>query len=229
MKKIAIIAAMQEEINSIKNLMKDYKLNKIYNIDIIEGIINNKEVVLAKSGVGKVNASRVTQILIDNYAIDYLINVGTAGSLNDELEIGDIIIANKLVQHDFDITAFGHKPGYISELGVGFYSDKQLINRCLDIKDNSNLDYNIKIGTIASGDVFCTEIDMKNSIKNTFGADCVEMEGAAIAQVCLLDEIPFIIIRSISDKPNGNNQVDFEKYINIAAKRYADFIDFFIN
>ncbi len=229
MKKIAIIAAMQEEISSIKNLMKFINVKKIYNLEIIEGIINNKEVALVMCGVGKVNAARTTQILIDNYDIEYVINVGTAGSLNDNIEIGDLIIAEKLVQYDFDITAFGHEKGYITDIGKEIYSDKNLIKKCTDIIEKSDLDYKVKIGTIASGDTFCKNVNMKNDIKNIFGADGVEMEGAAIAQVCFLDNIPFIIIRAISDKPNGNNEIDFEKYINIVAKRYANFIDFFIN
>lgn len=229
MKKIVIIAAMQEEINSIKNLMKDYKLNKIYNIDIIDGIINNKEVILAKSGVGKVNAARVTQILIDNYDIEYLINVGTAGSLNDNLEIGDIIIANKLVQHDFDVTAGGDEKGYISNTGKYFKCDDILIEKSKKIINSLNQNFKAFVGLIATGDIFVQDITVKNRIKEEFDADCVEMEGAAIAQVCELDKIPFIVIRAVSDKPNGNNAIDFEKYLDKACKRYAEFVDFFIS
>ena len=173
------------------------------------------------SGVGKVNAARTTQILIDKFDTKYIINVGSAGALNDNLKIGDIVIGSKLVQHDFDVTAFGHEKGYISEIGKFFESDSKIIKKSKNVKiDNIN----IVIGTIASGDIFCTDIKMKENIRNKFNADCIEMEGAAIAQVCCLSKIPFIIIRSISDIPNQKNQIDFSRYIKIASKNCAEFI-----
>ena len=109
MKKIGIIAAMQEEMNEIKNIMTDVTEKNIYELHFFEGKIGNAECVLVQAGVGKVNASRCTQILIDNYDIEYVVNVGSAGAANNDLNIGDIVIGKILVQHDFDITAFGHK------------------------------------------------------------------------------------------------------------------------
>ena len=117
MKMIGIIAEMQEEMDEIRKLMSDIKENKIYELTFIEGNINNSNCVLVQSGVGKVNASRTTQIMLDNYDIQYVINVGSAGAANEELNIGDIVIGEKVVQHDFDITAFGHNKGYISNVG----------------------------------------------------------------------------------------------------------------
>lgn len=228
MRYIGIIAAMNEEVEAIKELMTDISIKKIYELQFIKGIINGKELVLVKCGVGKVNAARCAQILIDNFDIDYVINVGTAGSLNDELEIGDLIIADKLVQHDFDITGFGYEKGYISEVGKYFNCDKKLINKAKETIEKIGSDFNMIIGAIATGDVFCTDINMKKEIRKEFYAECIEMEGAAIAQVCTLDKIPFIVIRAISDKPNGNNEVDFETYLKMACERYAKFIDFFL-
>ena len=229
MKKIGIIAAMQEEMNAIKEIMKNITEKQIYELTFIEGKINEKACVLVQCGVGKVNSSRVTQILIDNYDIDYIINVGSAGTANDELNIGDIVIGKKLVQHDFDITAFGHKKGYISNVGESIISDKELIQKFQKVIEKiENKDYKIKIGTIASGDIFCTENWMKEKINKKFNADAIEMEGAAIAQVCYLDKIPFIIVRSISDSPNGNNNVTFEKYLEFASKRCRNIIEKFI-
>ena len=229
MKKIGIITAMTEEFEVIEELMKNIKIVKKYNLKLYTGIINEKEVVLVKCGVGKVNSARTTQILIDTFAIDYIINVGVAGSLNDNLEIGDILIGKELVQHDFDITAAGHPKGYISkELGREFFSNDKLIEKCKDIIKNDIKDINIKIGKIATGDVFCQEISLKNEIIKEFNADCVEMEGASIAQVCTLCSIPFIVIRSISDKPNGNNNIDFEKYVVSSAKRFSKLIELLI-
>ena len=229
MKKVGIIAAMQEEMNAIKEIMINIEEKQIYELTFIKGEINEKECVLVQGGIGKVNSSRVTQILIDNFDIEYIINVGSAGTANNELAIGDIVIGKNLVQHDFDITAFGHKKGYISNVGECIESDKELIEKFEKvIAKMENKDYKIKIGTIASGDIFCTENWVKEKINKKFGADAIEMEGAAIAQVCYLDKIPFIIVRSISDSPNGNNNITFEKYLELASRRCSEIIKKFI-
>ena len=220
MSKIAIITAMDEELEAIKNKFKEVEKKELRELIYYEGEASKKEYILVKCGVGKVNAARVTQILIDNFDIEYIMNVGIAGSLNDELEIGDIVIGGKLVQHDFDITAFGHEKGYITDTGRFFKSDEKLIKRYK--KDNN--EYNIIVGIIASGDIFCNQVAMKEKIRSKFGADCVEMEGAAIAQVATLNKIPIIVIRSISDKPNGRNHIDIEKFVNMASKRCADLV-----
>ena len=225
MKKYGIITAMKEEMQEIEKIMREIEKQKIYELTFIKGKINQNDVVLVEAGVGKVNAARTTQILIDNFKVDIVINVGSAGSANDELEIGDIVIGEKIVQHDFDITAFGHPKGFISNVGQFLESDKKLVNEfekiALNQKEN---EFNIKIGTVASGDIFCTDIKMKNKIREKFNADAIEMEGAAIAQVCKLDKVPFIIIRSISDKPNGNNNVTFDKFLEKASKRCAQIL-----
>ena len=224
MKKYGIITAMKEEMQEIEKIMREIEKQKIYELTLIKGKINQNDVVLVEAGVGKVNAARTTQILIDNFKVDIVINVGSAGSANDELEIGDIVIGEKIVQHDFDITAFGHPKGFISNVGQFLESDKKLVNEFEKIALNQEDEFNIKIGTVASGDIFCTDIKMKNKIREKFNADAIEMEGAAIAQVCKLDKVPFIIIRSISDKPNGNNNVTFDKFLEKASKRCAQIL-----
>lgn len=229
MKKYGIIAAMQEEMKEIEKIMEEKQNQKIYELNFITGKINSTEVVLVEAGIGKVNAARTTQILIDNFNIDAIINVGSAGSSNDELDIGDIVIGNRIVQHDFDITAFGHPKGYISNVGQYVESDSALIEKMeqtiLRLQDN---EFKIKIGIIASGDIFCTELRIKEKIRSKFNADAIEMEGAAIAQVCRLDNVPFLIIRSISDKPNGNNHITFEQFLEKASKRCAKIIKEFL-
>lgn len=222
MDRVGIIVAMQEELEEILNIMETREEKEIYEILYVEGIIEGKEVIVVKSGVGKVNAARTAQILIDKLNVKSIINVGSAGALNPDLNIGDIVIAEKLIQHDFDITAFNHKKGYITGVGDYIYCDKNLIKKIQEARENINSnEYNIKIGIIASGDIFCTDTTMKENIHNKFGADCVEMEGAAIAQVCYLDKIPFIVIRSISDTPNGNNAIVFDEFVKFASKKCA--------
>ena len=218
--KYGIIAAMKEEMQEIANIMTEKENKRIYELNFIKGKINDSVVILVEAGIGKVNAARTTQVLIDNFNIDSIINIGSAATANDELNIGDIVIGETLVQHDFDITAFGHNKGYISNVGESIKSDRKLIEKFkLVINNIENRDYKIKVGTIASGDIFCTEIAMKKKINLKFNADAIEMEGAAIAQVCYLDKIPFIIIRSISDNPDGRNNITFQDYLQLASKR----------
>lgn len=225
MKKTGIIVAMKEELEEILKVMNDITKKEIYNIQYFEGSINKTDIVIVEAGVGKVNAARVTQILIDKLEVKEIINVGSAGALDNELNIGDIVIADKLVQHDFDITAFNHNKGYITGVGEYIKTDKILIEKFKNSADKiENRNYKIKVGTIASGDIFCTDTKMKDKIRDKFNADCVEMEGAAIAQVCYLDKISFIVIRSISDTPNGNNAIVFDKFVKLASKRCSEIL-----
>ncbi len=229
MNKIGIIVAMEEELEAVLNIMNNIEQKEIYGVNVQIGKIEQKEVVVVKSGVGKVNAARVTQILIDKLNVKSIINIGSAGALNPFLNIGDIVIGEKLIQHDFDITAFDHDKGYITGVGDYIYSNIELIEKFKKVANNlKEKDYKIKTGIIATGDIFCTDIEMKNKIYSKFDADCVEMEGAAIAQVCYLDKIPFIVIRSISDSPNGNNEIDFDKYVELASKRCANILKEFL-
>ena len=229
MKRIGIIVAMQEELEEIKEYVEDINEKEIRHITFIEGKVEEKNVVLVQCGIGKVNAAMVTQALIDSYSIEYIVNIGVAGALNPMLNIGDVVIADKLIQHDFDITAFGHSKGYITGVGDFIQTDENLRNKLEKLNhNNKDNDYKIKLGIIASGDIFCTDIEMKNKIYSKFDADCVEMEGAAIAQVCYLNEIPFVVMRSISDSPNGKNAITFDKFLKIASKRIANLLVEFI-
>ena len=220
---------MEEELESILDIMDNIEEKEIYGLTFKTGQIEKNKIIVVKCGVGKVNAARVTQILIDTFNVKCVINVGAAGALNPFLNIGDIVIGEKLIQHDFDITAFDHDKGYITGVGDYIYSDIELIEKFKKAANNlKEKDYKIKTGIIATGDIFCTDIEMKNKIYSKFDADCVEMEGAAIAQVCYLDNIPFIVIRSISDSPNGNNEIDFDKFVELASKRCANILREFL-
>lgn len=225
MKYIGIIAAMDEEMEEIREKMQDTNIVEIYNLRFIKGKINNKNCILVQSGIGKVNAARATQILINNFEIECVINVGVAGAVNVVLDIGDVVIGKYVVQHDFDITAFGHSKGYVTGIGDKIMCNHEIVNKFEEIlKKKDERKYNIKIGTVASGDIFCTEIDMKNKINKKFKADVVDMECAAIAQVCYLDNIPFASIRSVSDVPNGNNANTFKENLELASKRCANIL-----
>ncbi len=227
--KIGIIVAEPEEHEAIEKIVEIKSKKVIFELMFTEAVINNKEIILVKCGIGKVNAARTTQLLIDRYDPNYIIDVGVAGALNPMLEIGDIVIGETLVQHDFDITAFGHTKGYIPGIGERIYSDEELIRKFEQAIDNKkDRNYKIEKGTIASGDIFCTEIPMKDKIYAKFSAECVEMEGAAVAQVCNLCNKPFMVLRSISDKPNGENTIAFEQFIKPASEKCANLLREFL-
>ena len=215
---LGIIVAEQEEYNAIVKIINEYESKNVYGLEFIVGNIDNVKIVLVRAGVGKVNAARTTQILIDKFDVDYVLNVGSAGSVNDELNIGDVIVAREVIQHDFDVTAFGRDKGFIPDVGKYFQSNEILFDKLINF-NISNI--NLKSGVIASGDQFITNIDLKNSIASEFNADCVEMEGGAVAQVCQMAGKPFCIIRSISDKPNGSNHIDFNDFLKLASENCA--------
>lgn len=223
--KFGIIVAEPEEYEAMEQIIKIEKRNRIYELTFAEGTIKGKSCVVVKCGIGKVNAARATQLLIDTYKPEYIIDVGVAGGLNPRLQIGDIVIGDCLVQHDFDITAFGHTKGYITGIGDKIYSDDILVAK-LDklIKNPEDRKYQILKGTIASGDIFCTKVEMKDKIYAKFNAQCVEMEGAAVAQVCYLCNVPFIVLRSISDTPNGKNEKTYGQFIKPAAERCCNIV-----
>ena len=222
MKKIGIIFAMKEELDSLLDIVNVEKEYKIFELDFYECTIGNTNCVLCESGVGKINAARCTQILIDNMQVDYIINVGVAGGLNENLSVCDIVIGNKLVQHDFDITAFDHEKGYIPNVGKFIDGDEYLIKIANEVARENK--YTIHNGVIASGDIFCTDKNMATKIKNKFDAYCVEMEGSSIAQVCYLCHIPFLVLRAISDIPNGDNVITYEEFLEQSSKNVAKFI-----
>ena len=223
MKKIGIIVAMDEEAKAVLDIMQEKEYNKKYEVEFVNGKIEKTNCILVKSGVGKVNAARTTQILIDNFDVDCVINLGSAGAVNSFLKIGDVVIGKHVVQHDFDITAFGHIKGYITGVGENIQCDEKLIKKFTEIvKNGMKKSYNVKLGVVATGDIFCTEPWMKDKINSKFNADVVDMECAAIAQVCYLDSIPFIVVRSVSDTPNKKNASTFDENLNLASKRSAE-------
>lgn len=220
MKRVGIIFAMEEELKELLNYVKIEKEYRIFDLNFYEGTIANVYCILVQSGIGKVNAARTTQILIDNIKVDYIFNIGVAGGISDLLKVGDIVIGESLVQHDFDITAFDHEKGYIPEIGVYINSDKYLFKLANNVL-NKDSDTNVVSGVIASGDIFCTELKMGQKINSKFNALCVEMEGASIAQICYLSHIPFLVLRSISDTPNNDNRLTYEEFLESSSKTIA--------
>ena len=219
MKTIGIIFAMQEELVELKKYLHINNEKKIYDLIFYEATLNNQNIILTESGIGKTNAARTTQILIDYYKPEAIFNIGVAGGIAKNLKVGDIIISTSLVQHDFDITAFNHPKGYIPNIGNTIPIDNNLLNTTKTILDTNNISY--KEGLIASGDIFCTKESMATKINAQFNALCVEMEGASIAQTAYLSKTPCLVIRSISDCPDNNNKVTYEEFLETSSKRVA--------
>jgi len=224
-----IIGAMEQEVEPILEKLVDKNYNKIYDISFCKGTINGIKCVVGQSGVGKVNAARCTQMMIDNYEVSSIINIGSAGALNPELEIGDVVISSSCIYHDVDITVFGHEKGYITGIGDRFIkADQKLINQCKKAMDQISADkYKILMGPIATGDQFYNDPQKKEELFEEFGAYCDDMEAAAIAHVCLLSEIPYVVIRSISDKPSSKSHLTFYEFLDLASARCAEFLDHF--
>ena len=221
MKKIGIIFALKEELDETKKLFKDTIVHSIYELKIYECSNENVTCFLVESGMGKVNAARSTQILIDSMKVDYVLNVGVAGSVSRDINKCDIVVADKLVQHDFDLMPLGYEKGEVHNVGKYVDCDKELIEFAKIIK----METNVKIGVIASGDIFVTDEKMGAKINKNFGAVCVEMEGASVAQVCYLCNIPFLVIRAISDSPyEKNNNITFEEFLKISSHMVSRFI-----
>ncbi|MGM9834563.1 MAG: 5'-methylthioadenosine/adenosylhomocysteine nucleosidase [Bacilli bacterium] len=221
MTKVGIIFALKEELDALKEYLNLEKEFKIFELNFYEGNINGIKCVLVECGIGKVNAARTTQILIDNIGVDYIFNIGVAGGIDNSLNVGDIVIGNQLVQHDFDITAVNFEKGYIPNIGSKYIESDEYLVKKAEKSLHNNKELHIVTGTIASGDIFCTDPEMAKKINHKFEAICVEMEGASVAQVCFLNHIPFLIIRSISDTPNNNNAITYEEFLEFSSKNIA--------
>ncbi|OPJ57771.1 5'-methylthioadenosine/adenosylhomocysteine nucleosidase [Clostridium oryzae] len=214
---IGIIGAMDEEVKLLKDEMEINKKIKKANMEFFQGTLGDKPTVVVTCGIGKVNAAVCTQILVDEFHVTNVINVGVAGGIGDGIVPGDVVVASNLVQHDMDTSAFGDKIGQIPRLNTfDFKCDETLINAAK--KSCEALESNSFIGRIVSGDQFIASVDKIRWLSSEFEALACEMEGASIAQVCYLNAIPFVVIRSISDNANTGAHMDYQKFIPIAVK-----------
>ncbi len=223
---IGIIGAMDEEVMTLKEKMDIKEVRSIASLEFYIGKLNNTSVVVVMGGIGKVNAAMCTQVLIDCFQVDAIINTGVAGALSDELEIGDVVISSDMVQHDMDATAFGYVIGQVPGMDVfSFKADEHLISvaeRAADVLPQST---NVYVKRIVSGDMFIAGKDKKSWLVDKFDGFCTEMEGAAVAQVAHINKTPFVIIRSISDKADDSAEINFEEFVNLAANNSCKMIE----
>ena len=220
--RIAILGAMPEEIEPLlENLEKitriDYADNSYYKAEY-KGV----ELVIAYSKIGCAFSTLTATVLIEHFKCDRLLFSGVAGGISESLKIGDLIYANKLCKHDLDITAFGHPHGFVPEGKVYIYPDSDLITVAKEVASEKGIE--LKEGTIATGDQFISSNEKKEWIKTTFNADALEMEGYSVALVCDALNVPFFILRAISDSADGDASFDFDTFLEKSAKVSADFI-----
>ncbi|WP_026517761.1 5'-methylthioadenosine/adenosylhomocysteine nucleosidase [Butyrivibrio sp. MC2021] len=220
--KIGIIGAMEVEVETLKKNMEIKNIVKKASMEFFEGTIGGTEAVVVRSGICKVNAGICVQILVDTFGVTHVINTGAAGSLDARINIGDIVLSTDAVYHDVDATIFGYKKGEVPQLGVAsFEADKTLREKAAAAIKVAAPDLGIFEGRVCSGDQFICDKAVKDTIIADFGGMCCEMEGTGIAQACFLNNIPFLIIRAISDKADGSDVVDYPVFEAKAAKDCA--------
>jgi adenosylhomocysteine/aminodeoxyfutalosine nucleosidase len=222
MSKIAIMGAMPEEIEPLLAKVENVKRIDYANNSYYEATYKGKELVIAYSKIGKVFASLTATILLEKFACDTLLFSGVAGAISPDLSIGDLIIADGLCQHDLDIVAFGHPYGYVPEGEVCIPTDVNLRNIAKEVAKKRDL--TLKEGVIATGDQFVANSERKDWISNTFNADALEMEGASVAVICNALNVPFFVLRAISDTANDDAGMDFDEFMISSAKISANFI-----
>ena len=210
---VGIIGAMDLEVQALKGLMDNAVVETISTIDFYKGNINGVETVVAVAGVGKVNAAVCTQILVDDFGVDYVINTGIAGSLKNEINIADIVISDDVLHHDMDATIFGDPAGQIPRMDtLSFPADEKLVKKAVAANEKANPDIHTFTGRVVSGDQFISDKDVKERISSLFHPMCVEMEGAGIAQAAYLNKVSYVIIRAISDKADNSATMDYPTF-----------------
>lgn len=217
--KFGMIGAMDEEIALVRDAMTNVTESRKAGIVFYEGTFAGKSAVLCKCGVGKVNAAVCTQVLIDSYRVDAVVFTGVAGALDPGLDIGDIVVSTECLQHDMDVTALGFARGVIPYQEQSVFSAHQdLVRAAFSAATSLFPDRRVVQGKVLSGDQFVASRDAVRDLYEQFSGTCTEMEGAAVAQACHMNEIPFVVIRSMSDKADGSAHVDFEQFTSMASQ-----------
>ena len=225
MKRIRIIGAMDEEVAGLKQEMEIKSTAAIASMEFLEGTLLGKDVVIVRSGIGKVNAAVCAEILAGIFHVDAMINTGIAGSLNAKIDIGDIVISSDVLHHDMDATGFGYPLGQIPRMEVlSFTADDTLIHLAKEVCEQVNPEIHTHIGRVVSGDQFISDKAVKDRITANFEGYCTEMEGAAIAQTAYLNKIPFVILRAISDKADDSATVDYPTFEKKAIEHSVNLV-----
>lgn len=222
---IGIIGAMDEEVSQIVEVMEVTETFEKASMVFKKGTLNGKDVVIVRSGIGKVNAAVCTQILVDKFNVDYVINTGIAGSLKAEIDIADVVLSSDVLHHDVDATGFGYALGQIPRMDVlSFKADDRLVELGKEACKAAAPNVGVHVGRVVSGDQFISDKAVKERITSNFDGFCTEMEGAAIAQTSYLNNVPFLILRAISDKADDSATMDYPTFEAMAIKNSVEIL-----
>lgn len=225
MNTIGIIGAMEEEVAILKEKMSEVTVLEKAGMEFFKGILGGQQVVIVRSGIGKVNAGICTQILADVFQVNAVINTGIAGSLKAEINIGDIVLSTDTMQHDVDAREFGYPLGQIPRMEtLTFLADEKLRKLAKEVCEEVNPDIQVFEGRVASGDQFVADKETKERIIENTQAYCTEMEGAAIGQAAYLNKIPYLVIRAISDKADDSAHVDYPTFERQAIRHTVNLV-----
>lgn len=221
---IAIIGAMPQEVSTLSARLEAMTTNEAAGVVIYSGLLDGVPVVVTQSGIGKVNATIATALVIERFSPRMVINTGSAGGIGDGLAVGDVIIGHRVAHHDVDVTAFGYQMGQMAQMPVDYPSDDRLIavaQDCAKVFPNAT----VHSGQIVSGDQFVADTQRFNTIRTWFPqAVAVEMEAAAIAQTCYQFDLPFVVIRAVSDLANEDASISFDEFVEQAGKHSAEMV-----
>ena len=227
---IGIIGAMDEEVSQLAEVMELTDTLECASMVFKKGKLNGKDVVIVRSGIGKVNAAVCTQILVDRFNVDCVINTGIAGSLKNEIDIADVVLSSDVLHHDVDATGFGYPLGQIPRMDVlSFKADERLIELAKDACRKAAPGVGVHVGRVVSGDQFISDKAVKERIIKNFDGFCTEMEGAAIAQTAYLSKVSFLIIRAISDKADDSATMDYPTFEAMAIKNSVEILKELVN
>ncbi|WP_339195091.1 5'-methylthioadenosine/S-adenosylhomocysteine nucleosidase [Solibacillus sp. FSL R5-0449] len=221
---IAVIGAMEQEVELLRGALQNTKTETIANSEYTTGTYEGKEVVLLKSGIGKVNAAMSTTILLEKYNPKVVINTGSAGGFDAALKVGDIVISDEVRHHDVDVTAFGYEIGQMAGMPASYKSDEKLMEVAKQAVEEVG-EHNYSVGLICSGDVFMSNPERVETVRKDFPTmKAVEMEAAAVAQVCHQFNTPFVVIRALSDIAGQESSMSFDEFLPVAAKHSTEIV-----
>ena len=222
--KIAVIGAMEQEVELLRASLQNVQTETIANSEYTSGTFEGKEVILLKSGIGKVNAAMSTTILLEKFQPDVVINTGSAGGFDPSLEVGAVVISDEVRHHDVDVTAFGYEIGQMAGMPAAYQSDAKLMQIAKEAVEEVG-EHQAAVGLICSGDVFMADPTRVEAVRELFPTmKACEMEAAAVAQVCYQFGTPFVVIRALSDIAGKQSNISFEEFLPIAAKHSTEVV-----
>ncbi|MDN5708319.1 MAG: 5'-methylthioadenosine/S-adenosylhomocysteine nucleosidase [Planococcus sp. (in: firmicutes)] len=222
--RIGVIGAMEEEVELLRNQLANTSVREIANSEFTTGTYKGQELILLKSGIGKVNAAMTTTILMQEFKPDLVLNIGSAGGFDEELEVGAVVISDEVRHHDVDATVFGYELGQVPQMPAAYIANKELIELAVQAVDEIG-EHQHAVGLIATGDSFMSDPERVALVKQQFPEmKAAEMEAAAVAQVCFQYDTAFVVIRALSDIAGKESSISFDEFLPVAAKHSTEIV-----